>query len=118
MEVEYDCPACRRREAMGKLLVEALQSAIDAKQLADIEEQKIENSAWRARAERRDELCEKLTPSIIDALAPLTANAGGRANQHPHWVEDQPHARLQRRDARKRRRYPVLTQCIEDGGRQ
>jgi hypothetical protein len=54
-KVENDCPECRRREAIA------------------IEEQEIADAALRARAERRDELCEKLTPAIIDALAPLAA---------------------------------------------
>jgi hypothetical protein len=68
-KMENDCPACRNRalaDAMG----------IDAQQLADIEKQEIEEAeivcaAWRGRAARHNELCQKLAPSIIDALAPL-----------------------------------------------
>jgi hypothetical protein len=72
-EVEYDCPECRRRGAIGKLLVDALRGAIDAREEADVEAQEIEAAAWRAREERHDELCRKLTPAIIKALAPLSA---------------------------------------------
>jgi hypothetical protein len=58
---------------LDAILIDALRSAIGAQQQTDIAEQEIDNAARRARPERRDELCEKLTPAIIDALAPLGA---------------------------------------------
>ena len=64
--------AGRPDSSVGFRSLEALQGAIDARQPTD-EEQEIEDAAWRTRAERRDEICEKLTPAIIDALTPLAA---------------------------------------------
>ena len=73
-ETEYDCPICRERALIDAILIDALRSAIGAQQQqTDIDEEEIDNAARRARSERRDELCEKLNPAIIDALAPLGA---------------------------------------------
>jgi hypothetical protein len=61
------------------------------------------------RPERRDELCEKLTPAIIDALAPLGAKMpeGEPVGIRVEWKIN--HARLERRQARRKRGYSVMT---------